>query len=154
MTMPHESKQGLARHERDCGVCHHLKREEIEHAFISWTSPSKIAKTYNVSRSTLYRHATACGLMEARQKNVAGALANFIERCARVRPSAAAFVSAVIALSKLNEQGQTVDRVSLSSLNQAFARFSRDELEKFATEGILPDWYLSGTENASPERLQ
>jgi hypothetical protein len=95
--------------------------------------------------------------MEAREKNVKAALARFIERCHRVQPSAAALVSACVALSKINAEGQTIDRISVSSLNHAFNRFTRAELEKFATEGILPDWYtaaLSETGNGSTGRLQ
>lgn len=145
-----------SRHERDCRICRHERRAEIEHAFTAWESPSQIAKAYRLNRSTIYLHASAMGLMEVRQKNVKAALARFIERCERVRPSAAAFVSACVALSKINIEGQTIDRVSVSSLSHAFDRFTRGELEKFATEGILPDWYkaaLSETQNVSRERV-
>jgi hypothetical protein len=88
---------------------------------------------------------------------VKAALTAFIERCARVNPSATAFVNAVVALSKLNEQGKTEERVSVSSLNHAFDRFTRGELEKFAVEGVLPEWYkaaLGQTSNTTTERVQ
>lgn len=109
-----------------------------------------------MNRSTIYLHAAATGLTAQREKNVRAALSAYIERCARVKPSAAAFVSACVALSKLNEQGETIDRVSVSSLNHAFERFTRGELEIFATKGVLPDWYkaaVSETENTSRERV-
>ena len=150
-------RPSMRRHARDCGVCSHPQREEIERAFVSWESPSQIAKTYRVHRSTLYLHAAATGLLEAREKNVKAALAHFIERCARVRPTATAFVNACVALSKINSEGQTFDRVSVSSLDQAFEGFSRGELEEFAKTGILPEWYksrLAETRNTSGERLQ
>jgi len=147
----------LKRHSRDCRVCAHPLREEIEREFCAWRSPSRIAKTYRVNRSTIYLHAAAAGLMATREKNVKAALSAFIERCARVRPSAAALVSACVALSKLNAEGQTIDRVSLSSLNHAFDRFTRGELEKFAVSGELPAWYLeavSETRNGPGGRAQ
>jgi len=147
-----------SRHSRDCRICAHPERDAIEQDFISWESPSKISKTYRVNRSTLYLHAHALGLLAAREKNVRSALSRFIERCHRVRPSAAAFVSAVVALSKLNEAGRTEEQVTVySSLRHAFDGFTRGELEKFAAEGILPEWYqntLSETQNAAGERVQ
>jgi hypothetical protein len=147
-----------SRHERDCKICHHPQREAIEQDFIGWQSPSRIAKTYKVNRSTVYLHAHALGLLAAREKNVRAALSAFIERCGRVKPTAPALVAACVALSKLNEQGRTEEQhVVYSSLRHAFDGFTRGELEKFAAEGILPDWYqktLSETENAPGERIQ
>ena len=154
MTEKKETRVNLTRHARDCGVCRHAARGAIERAFVAWESPSEIAKAYRLQRSTIYLHAAAMGLTAERTANVKTALANFIERCSRVRPSAAAFVSACIALSKMNEAGQTVERVAVSSSNitAQFAGFTIGELEAFARDGILPEWYataLSATQGAS-----
>ena len=147
----------LKRHSRDCRICRHPSRGAIDRAFVSWESPSQIAKTYNLQRSTIYLHAAALGLTAERTANVKTALANFIERCSRVRPSAAAFVTACVALSKMNDAGKTIERVDVSSsLTAQLEGFTRGELETFAREGILPDWYKaapSATENASKKLL-
>jgi hypothetical protein len=47
------------RHEFHCKICSHPKREEIEQAFLTWTSPIQIAENYGVSRDSVYRHAHA-----------------------------------------------------------------------------------------------
>jgi hypothetical protein len=59
----------LERHEYHCTICSHAKREEVERAFLNWTSPSRISKQYSVSRDSIYRHAHALGLMEKRRRN-------------------------------------------------------------------------------------
>lgn len=144
----------VARHARDCRICRHADRQAIEADFIAWRSPSEIAKAYHIQRSTLYLHAAALGLMTEREKNVKAALSRFIERCANVKASAASFVAACVALSKLNEQGQTIDRVSLSSsLRQAYLTFENwtiGELEDFAVRGTIPA-RLSATRIAPKE---
>jgi hypothetical protein len=60
----------MVRHARDCRICRHPQREAIENAFVSWESPSQIAKTFSIHRSTIYLHAAAtetprpCGFTE------------------------------------------------------------------------------------------
>jgi hypothetical protein len=58
------------RHEYHCKICAHAERQDIEEAFINWTSPGRIAKQYGFSRDSVYRHAHALGLMERRRRNV------------------------------------------------------------------------------------
>jgi hypothetical protein len=47
------------RHQHQCRICSHSKRDEIEQAFIAWVSPAQIAKKYSVSRDGVYRQASA-----------------------------------------------------------------------------------------------
>jgi hypothetical protein len=68
------------RHEYYCTICSHAKREEVERAFLNWTSLSRISKQYSVSRDSIYRHAHALGLMEKRRRNVRVALEQIIEK--------------------------------------------------------------------------
>jgi hypothetical protein len=146
----------MARHSRDCRICHHPAREAIEHAFVSWESPSAIAKSYRLNRSTLYLHARALGLLDARDKNVRAALSKFIERCHRVRPTASAFVSAVVALSKFDKEGHTVDRIAVSKPTE-FVGWTSGELESFAAQGIVPDRFraqMAETKGASTSPVQ
>jgi len=65
----------LGRHQRNCSVCGHVQREEIEAAFIGWRSPAAIADEYGLAdRSSVYRHANALGLFPKRQRNIRAAL--------------------------------------------------------------------------------
>jgi hypothetical protein len=128
------------RHSRKCKLCSHSQREAIESEYVNWTPTAQIAKRYRVRRDTLYAHALAQGLTAARERNVKAALSNYIERCHKVRPSAAAMVSAIVALSKLNAEGQTVDRVAVNS-SENFAGWTRGELEDWLLKDVLPSWY-------------
>jgi hypothetical protein len=142
----------LKRHARNCRVCRHRERHAIEANFVAWQSPSRIARSYRVQRSTLYLHAAAVGLLDERARNVQAALCNFIERSHNVRPTGASFVAAVVALSKLNAEGQSIERISLSRGAEKFANFSRGELEDFVNNGVLPSW-LTATRDASARLL-
>jgi hypothetical protein len=129
------------RHEYHCKVCSHAERRDIEEAFISWVSPGQITKHYGVSRDSVYRHAHAMGLMEKRRRNVRCALERIIERAGDVEVSATAVVSAVAAYAKINSAGQWIDRTEQVNLNELFERMTREELELYAKEGILPAWF-------------
>ena len=113
------------RHEYHCSICSHAKREEMEQAFVDWTSPARIGKDYGVSRDSVYRHAHALGLMAKRRRNVRSALERIIEKAGEVEASAAAVVSAVAAYAKINANGQWVDRSECVNLNELFERIDR-----------------------------
>jgi hypothetical protein len=56
------------RHSRKCAVCHHLQRHLIEFFFLQGASPSAIAEYFEIhDRGTIYHHAHATHLFEARQ---------------------------------------------------------------------------------------
>ncbi len=129
------------RHEHQCRICSHSKRDEIEQAFIAWVSPAQIAKRYSVSRDGLYRHAHVFGLMDKRRRNVRAALERIIERAGEVDVTAAAVVAAVQAYSKINATGQWVERSEHVNLNELFERMTREEMEAYAKEGTLPAWF-------------
>jgi hypothetical protein len=48
-------------------------------------------------------------------------------------------VSAVQAYAKINAAGQWVERSERVNLNELFGRMTQDEMEAYATDGILPD---------------
>jgi hypothetical protein len=132
------------RHLDRCTICKSPARAEIEDKFLSWTPQSQIAREYKVGRLQLYRHFRACGLFEERNKNVKTSLAHFIERGRRVRVTAAAYVQAHVALSKLDDQGRTIERVANGNengLRLAFGRMTRKELREYAETGVLPNWF-------------
>jgi hypothetical protein len=131
----------LGRHEYHCTICSHVKREEIEQAFVNWSSPAGIIEQYGVSRDSVYRHAHALGLMEKRRRNVRAALERIIEKAGEVEASATAVVSAVSAYAKINACGQWVERSEHVNLNELFERMSREEMEAYAKDGMLPPWF-------------
>jgi len=129
------------RHKAACTICKHPEREEIETEWCGWANTSKLAKRYKVSRDSIYRHAAAMGLRERRGKNLRAALERTIERAEDVPVNAAAVVSAVQAYAKINAQGAWVDRVERIDLNGLFERMTLGELEEYAKDGTLPQWF-------------
>ena len=145
----------LGRHQRNCSVCGHEQREEIEAAFIDWRSPAAIAEEFGLAdRASVYRHAHALGLFPKRQKNVRAALERIIEKAGEVDVTASAVVAAVQAYAKINAAGEWIDRTETVSLNQLFERMSNQELEAYAQTGALPGWFratVGATGKDSPE---
>jgi hypothetical protein len=138
------------RHEIACTVCAHPDKEAIELAFIEWESPSRIAKQHKVAVRALYRHAHAAGLFLRRDKNIRAALGNIIVRGGRCRVSAHAVVQACMALARLNSSGQLISRVESVDVNLLFDRMSNIELDAYARDGQLPDWFTK-TVGALPD---
>ena len=63
MQAPKKRPIFLGRYSRNCSVCSHQSREEIEREFINWTGPKAIAKEFGLrDRTAIYRHAHALGL--------------------------------------------------------------------------------------------
>ncbi len=129
------------RHEAGCRVCAHPEREQIESAWCAWANTSKLAKQYSLSRDSLYRHCHALSLFERRGRNLKGALEKIIEQADSVTVNAGAVVQAIQAYAKINSAGQWVDRTEQINLNELFERMTREELEAYAQDGTLPDWF-------------
>jgi hypothetical protein len=143
----HEKKiPNLARHERGCHICAHDHRREIEEEFIAWKSPAKIAREYGLrDRASVYRHAHATNLFPRRARNVRAALERIIEQADGVAVTAAAVVQAIATYARINARGELIERDQQGNLNDLFDRMTRDELENYASTGVLPPWF---TENA------
>src|SRR5271157_751092 len=112
------------RHEHQCRICSHPKRDEIERTFIAWVSPVQIAKEYSVSRDGVYRHANVFGLMDKRRRNVRAALERIIERAGEVDVTAAAVVAVTStspALSMIRSSAARTFRRRLSISPNTFA---------------------------------
>jgi hypothetical protein len=131
------------RHESHCAVCGHPRRQEIERQFIEWVPQSRIAKDFRLSgRLTVWRHAKAFGLVKQRNANIRAVLANFIERASRVRPTAQALIAAVVAFSKLDVEGRSIERIqNASGLDGLFQKMTRGEMLRYAQTGELPAWF-------------
>jgi hypothetical protein len=89
------------------------------------------------------------GLFEKRRRNVRAALERIIEKADEVEVTASAVVAAVQALTKINAQGQWVERSEHVNLNELFERMSKEELETYACDGTLPAWFMR-TVSATP----
>jgi len=50
-------------------------------------------------------------------------------------------VAAIQAYAKINAQGQWIERSEHVNLNELFERMSKDELERYARDSKLPDWF-------------
>jgi hypothetical protein len=125
-------------------VCAHPKCAEIEADFVSWRSPAAITEEYGLAdRASVYRHAHACDLFPKRQRNVRAALEKIIEKAGEVDVTAAAVVGAIQAYSKINAQGQWIDRSENVNQNELFERMTTTELEAYAQDGTLPQWFTS-----------
>ncbi len=131
------------RHEAGCRICAHPEREQIESKWIAWGNTSRLAKQYGVSRDSLYRHCHALGLFEKRGRNLKGALEKIIEQADSVTVNAGAVVQAIQAYAKINSAGQWVDRTEKVNLNELFQRMSMEELDAYARDGKLPEWFTS-----------
>lgn len=123
-------------------ICSHEKYREIETAFVNWESPAAITSEYGLAdRTSVYRHAHALGLFKQRKRNVRAALERIIEKSGEVEVTASAVVAAIQAYAKINAQGQWIERSEHVNLNELFERMSKDELEAYARDGKLPDWF-------------
>jgi hypothetical protein len=140
----------LGRHQRNCTVCQHEQKEEIETAFVAWRSPASLAEEFGLAdRTSVYRHAHALGLFAKRQRNVRAALERIIEKAGEVDVTASAVVSAIQAYTKINAAGQWVDRSEQVNMNDLFDRMSTRELEEYAQNGTLPGWFEAATAGAT-----
>jgi hypothetical protein len=136
------AKPTLNRHRAHCSVCAHEKCAEIETGFVNWESPAKLADQYELAdRTTVYRHAHALNLFERRKRNVRSALERIIEKSGEVEVTASAVVAAIQAYAKIDPQGHWIERSQNLNLNELFERMSSGELEAYAREGTLPDWF-------------
>lgn len=140
------------RHSSRCKVCKSPQRVEIERKFCSWVVQAEIVREHRLgSRAVLHRHATAVGLFDRRDQNLRASLAGFIERGSRAKVTGAAFVQAVVAYSKIDNQGRTVNRFANetgSGLRELYASMTRGEMRAYAETGALPEWFkaaLPGT---------
>lgn len=132
-----------ARHESHCAVCSHPRREEIETQFVDWVPQSRIAKDFVLSgRQTVWRHAKAFGLVKQRNENIRAVLASFIERASTVRPTAQSLIAAIVAFSKLDAEGRSIERIqNVSGLDGLFKKMTRGEMLAYAQTGELPTWF-------------
>ncbi len=108
---PTRAQQTLeaSHHQCHCNICSHPDRAHIEADFIEWAQPCDIAREYNISRASIYRHARAVGLFARRRRNLSFALSRVIECVDSVQPTADSIVRAIHALARINDDGEWIE---------------------------------------------
>ena len=132
----------LRRHRRNCSICGHSERYEIEREFIAWRSPAELAKQFGLpDRTAVYRHAHATGLFEKRKRNLRAALERIIEKSGDVEVTASSVVAAVQAYARISAAGQWIESHEVVKPRELFERMTHQELETYAQTGALPEWF-------------
>ena len=75
----------LRRHQSQCSVCSHPKRQAIEEEWVNWGSTTLLAEKCGLSRDGIYRHAHALGLFRERQKRIKLLYEKVLERLDTVK---------------------------------------------------------------------
>ncbi len=132
----------IGRHRRNCSICAHAQRNQIEADFVSWRSPATIATEYGLAdRSSVYRHAHALSLFGKRRTNIRAALERIIEKAGDVEVTASAVVAAIQAYSRINSVGQWIDPSEQVGMRDLYERMTTQEMEVYAKTGEVPDWF-------------
>lgn len=107
VTQPSEiNEDRLERHRRKCQICDHPLREEIEEEFVNWHPVYRLAKNYDLADyRSVYRHATATGLIQTRRDNMRWALDSILEQ-APGHVNADSVIRAIRAYSCLDENNK------------------------------------------------
>ena len=134
------TRPNQSRHRAKCKICQHQEREKIEQDFVLWMPAKSITKKYKLrDRASIYRHAHAMNLLEARWRNRQMVLSRVMERADEVEVTGAAVVAAVRLSYDLESRDTWREQQEREKLNALFARMAHEELEKYAQTGALPD---------------
>jgi len=98
------------RHQRKCSICNHKDREAIDADFLLWLPAPAIVRQYAIaSRSVLYRHAQATGLLARRKQNFCTVLDSIIEQAESAPVTGYTIIRAIRAYSCIRANGRWVD---------------------------------------------
>lgn len=105
-----QSNPSFARHARKCAICRHPEVDSIESDFVNWRSENTIALNYQLpSRSSVFRHAAAVGLLERRRLNLRGVCERIIEHVEEAPPTGMAVLRALRIYAHITEEGHWVE---------------------------------------------
>lgn len=88
-----DARVNLGRHQAQCTICRHPDCEEIEEAWIAWGYTGQIAKDFDVSRDSIYRHARAVNLYAKRRENSNMICEKVLERVDWIQFSGSNYIS-------------------------------------------------------------
>lgn len=127
------------RHGRNCTICGSPWRDRIEAEFTSWEPAASIIKRFRIkSRTTLYLHASALGLMQDRIRNVQALVSKIIEKNVSRKLNGASLVAAIHLLSKLDQDGRSAERFEIGTVS-SFSGWTIAELRRYVENGVWPE---------------
>jgi hypothetical protein len=88
-----DARVNRGRHEAQCSICRHPHRQEIEEAWVGWGNTGHIAKEFDITRDSIYRHAHATGLFAKRQANFKMIHEKILERVDWIQIEGSGFTS-------------------------------------------------------------
>ncbi|MGA8012493.1 MAG: hypothetical protein WB949_08715 [Candidatus Acidiferrales bacterium] len=98
-----------AMHVARCKICRFDVENAIDEAFVNWECVYKIAREFEISARSIYRHAHATGLFAKRDRNIRRALGHLLHEADRVVPTADSVVSAAKVFAHINSRGEWVN---------------------------------------------
>lgn len=146
-----QSNPSFERHARKCAICNHPDCDSIESDFVNWRSEATIALNYQLpSRSSVYRHAAAAGLLERRSANLRGVCERIIERADQAPPSGMAVLRALRIYSQITEDGHWVEPPKHSLVTHVHVTSAEPQSLAGAPSGVHSDVLVAAP---SAERL-
>jgi hypothetical protein len=128
------------RHSRRCLICQSEHRGEIEASYLNWEPPSGICRKFGIrSKTSLQSHVSALNLVEERDRMLKRCLGTLIEKNLNRRLSGAALIAAIVALSKLDAEGRSAERLERTNEPTRFDGWTRGELNEFVMTGVRPE---------------
>jgi hypothetical protein len=132
-------RAAMGPHTRRCNVCRHPDRKAIEHEFLRWRSPDKIAREYGIAdHSSIYRHVHATGIFARRRKAVRVALESIIECAEVVKVTASSLVKAVHAYTHISEVGEWIKHPTEHIVIVQHQNVSPENAQPVAKEPTIP----------------
>lgn len=135
-----EREVSLGRHKAQCSVCKHPNCQDIEEAWVDWTSPEKIAYDYHISKDSLHRHFRAVKLAAKRRKNRMRVCERFLERTDLTKPTGATILGMWKEYDKHATRQESMSTESPDP-KALFKRMTRKERANFLRDGTLPEWF-------------
>jgi len=132
-------RAAMGPHTRRCNVCRHPDRKAIEHEFLRWRSPDKIAREYGIpDHSSIYRHVHATGIFARRRKAVRVALESIIECAEVVKVTSSSLVKAVHAYTHINEFGEWIKHPTKHIVIVQHQNVSQESSQPVAKDPAIP----------------
>ena len=131
------------RHSRRCVICKSQHRGEIESAYLNWEPPSEICRKFGIrSKTSIYTHVNALNLVDQRDKMIKRVLGTLIEKNLNRRLSGSALIAAIVALSKIDGEGRSAERLERTNEPIRFDGWTRGELNEFVMTGVRPERFM------------
>lgn len=144
----HQRAADLDRHTRKCAVCNHAQRDDIEDDFLQWDEPVAIVDEYELpSRSSLFRHAKATGLLARRNQNLRGVAERIMEFVSSSDVSGNTVLRAMRIYASITEDGQWREPAKRSVVTHIHKFEQRDIQTDASLSRIAPEPQLAQAEN-------